>query len=210
MADAPPDTPRPLIAGSIGPYGAYLADGSEYTGNYAVTDDALRAFHRWRIALLTHTNIDFFACETIPDRREAGLLGELLRETALPAWLSFSCQDDAHLNDGTPIAELAQQFDAHPNLFALGVNCTAPQYIPGLIAQLKRQLQRLHVLVYPNSGEVYDPDTKSWHGLNNSNVFRQSAEGWQNAGAQLIGGCCRIGAGHIQALAKLKQRIPGQ
>ncbi len=205
MDAAQPDTPRPLIAGSFGTYGAYLADGSEYRGNYAVGDDELREFHRWRIELLKDSAIDCFACETLPDAREAHILSKLIRQTEVPAWLSFSCKDDAHLHDGTPISGLAQHFDAHPNLFALGINCTAPEHVSGLIENLKANLQRLHILVYPNSGEVYDASTKTWSGLNETGVFRQSAEEWLETGAQLIGGCCRIGPGHIRELSELKR-----
>ena len=83
---------KPLIAASIGPYGAYLADGSEYHGNYGVTDETLREFHLDRIKLLDRSKADFFACETIPSFQEAKVLAEILKQTNKSAWVSFSCQ----------------------------------------------------------------------------------------------------------------------
>ncbi|MEE9573445.1 MAG: homocysteine S-methyltransferase, partial [Candidatus Neomarinimicrobiota bacterium] len=81
---------KPLIAASIGPYGAYLADGTEYHGNYGVSDETLREFHEHRITLLDHSNADILACETIPSFQEAKVLAEMLKDTNKPAWVSFS------------------------------------------------------------------------------------------------------------------------
>ena len=128
-----------FIAASIGPYGAYLADGSEYTGNYGISDEELEDFHLSRIRILDQSNADFFACETIPSFQEAKVLAEILNETAKSAWISFSCRDENHLNDGTDIKECAAIFTTHPKVFAIGVNCTAPQYISGLIRTLKKR-----------------------------------------------------------------------
>jgi homocysteine S-methyltransferase len=195
-----PETPRPIIAASIGPYGAYLADGSEYRGRYAVSDPELRAFHEERLAILDRTNADCLACETLPSCREAHVLAELLHNTRLPAWLSFSCQDAEHLNDGTLLRECVAPLTSHPNLFALGVNCTAPRYISGLTGELQAAAPRRRIVVYPNSGEVYDAQTKQWHGLAEPERFGAIAQRWAADGVALLGGCCRIGPAHIRAL----------
>jgi homocysteine S-methyltransferase len=124
---------KPLIAASIGPFGAYLADGSEYRGNYGVSDGTLREFHQDRIRLLERSNADFFACETIPSFQEARVLSEILKQADKPAWISFSCKDEQHINDGTKIEECVSLFTDHSNVFAIGVNCTAPNYVSGII-----------------------------------------------------------------------------
>jgi len=191
---------RPLIAASIGPYGAYLADGSEYHGNYDVTDKELKEFHQGRISLLDKTNADFFACETIPSFQEARILAELLKETNKSAWVSFSCKDEQHINDGTPIEECVEFLANHSNVFALGVNCTAPKYISGLIKSIKKKSADKKIVVYPNSGEVFNADNKTWFGLSDPNSFVSMAKEWHSLGADILGGCCRIGPEHISSL----------
>ena len=124
---------KPLIAASIGPYGAYLADGSEYHGNYGVSEETLREFHEHRIRLLDHSNADILACETIPSFKETLVLANILKDVEKQAWVSFSCKDEYHLNDGTLIEDCIDILADHPKIFAIGVNCTAPKYIAGLI-----------------------------------------------------------------------------
>jgi homocysteine S-methyltransferase len=193
---------RPLIAASIGPYGAYLADGSEYNGNYGVSDDLLREYHLLRIKLLDQTNADFFACETIPSFQEAKILASILKMTKKSAWISFSCKDEQHLNDGTPIKECSALLAGHSNVFAIGVNCTAPKYISGLIESIKSTSNQKKIVVYPNSGEVYKAESKTWLGLSDPELFLEMAEEWLKCGANIIGGCCRIGTEHIKRLSE--------
>ena len=134
---------NPLIAASIGPYGAFLSDGSEYHGNYQKSDQEIEDFHLPRINILDESNAHFFACETIPSFQEAKVLAKILDKTTKQAWVSFSCKDGKHLNDGTPIAQAGELFADHKNVFAIGVNCTAPQHISGLIKSLKTILKLL-------------------------------------------------------------------
>lgn len=186
-----------FIAASIGPYGAYLADGSEYRGKYGVTDEQLENFHRDRIEILDETGAHFFACETMPDFQEVKVLVSILETTKKKAWISFSCKDEKHLNDGTPIAECAAYLSDHANIFALGVNCTAPQHISGLITELKANARHKKIVIYPNSGEVYHADTKTWLGLSDPDAFAKMTQEWLSLGVDIIGGCCRIGPEHI-------------
>jgi homocysteine S-methyltransferase len=193
---------RPLIAASIGPYGAFLADGSEYRGDYRVNDATLRASHQPRLALLENTNADCFACETLPSLQEARVLTALLEQGKKPAWISFSCKDDNHLNDGTPIEECVALLKGHPNVFAMGVNCTSPQYISGLIQSIKASGWDNGIVVYPNSGEAYHAGTKTWKGVSAPIAFGDMAGEWLALGADMVGGCCRIGPESIQNLAE--------
>ena len=197
-----PNEDRPLIAASIGPYGAYLADGSEYHGEYNISDLELTAFHLSRIRLLDETNADFFACETIPSYQEAKVLANILLKTKKTAWISFSCQDEDHLNDGTPISKCVSLFSNHPNVFAIGVNCTAPRYISGLIKNIKLYSATKKIIVYPNSGQVYNAQSKTWQGLSDPGMFVNMTKEWIDKGADIVGGCCRIGPEHIKVLKR--------
>lgn len=201
-----PNTERPFVAASIGPYGASLADGSEYHGNYGVTDDVLRNHHQTQITLLAQTNADLFACETIPSLQEARILKELLEKQTKPAWLSFSCKNGQQLNDGTPIEECVKEFNHNANPIALGVNCTNPKYIVELITRIKSACPDKFIVVYPNSGEDYDPKSKAWYGTTSPSECGHASVAWINAGANIIGGCCRMGPQHISSIKQAMNR----
>jgi homocysteine S-methyltransferase len=194
---------QPLIAASVGPYGAYLADGSEYHGHYGVSDETLSAFHQERIALLDGSNADILACETLPSAQEARVLSALLVHVSKPVWISFSCRDEQHLNDGTKIKDIVSTFSEHPKVFAIGVNCTDPQYISSLIKCIKPSTGNKKIIVYPNSGEAYNAESKTWLGLSDPLLFMEMAKEWSELGADIIGGCCRIGPDHIKNLSEL-------
>jgi len=187
---------RPLIAASIGPFGASLHDGSEYHGNYDIGVTALRDFHRARMDILADTEADLFAFETIPSQQEAEVLIELLKDyPAWSAWLSFSCRDGASVSHGESFAECAALTDASDQIVAVGVNCTAPQHVSSLL-QSARGL-RTPLVVYPNSGEHWIAAENRWAG--------QACEGfairdWYALGARLIGGCCRTGPDDVRAI----------
>lgn len=197
-----PHEKTPLIAASIGPYGAYLADGSEYKGNYTVSKKVLIDFHEERMAIFNNSAADIIAIETIPSLIEAEVLSELLNKFDKPAWISFSCKDEGHINDGSPIEKVISLFEEHPTVFAVGVNCTHPKYISGLIRKLKESTNK-KLLVYPNSGEAYNAKTKEWLGLSEPLSFAEMAKEWISLGADMIGGCCRIGPKHIKELTSL-------
>lgn len=203
VRNAQPNAEKLLVAASIGPFGAYLADGSEYRGDYGLDRRQLYQFHEPRWCLLRDTAADCFACETIPSLEEAQALAELASHYPQPYWLSFSCCDEQHLADGTKIDYAVQQLlsASHPPV-AVGVNCTAPRFILPLLEHLQKcELGATRLLVYPNSGEHYDASNKCWHGQADVQRFTTAAEQWLAAGANWIGGCCRTTPAHIQALA---------
>lgn len=194
---------RPLVAASVGPYGAYLADGSEYMGDYGLDEEELVAFHRRRWHVLAESAPDLMACETIPSAVEARALSRLLRETPeMPAWFSFSCSDGRHLNDGTLFVDSVRRLDSLEQVVAIGVNCTAPRYIAELAAAARAVTEK-PVIVYPNSGERYDAEAKVWRGESVPADFAQQSRSWNLAGAKLIGGCCRTGPQHIEEIRKM-------
>ncbi|MEU1720858.1 homocysteine S-methyltransferase [Actinomadura sp. ATCC 39365] len=189
---------RGLVAASVGPYGAYLANGAEYTGDYDLDEEGLLAWHRPRWEILAAAGADLLACETIPSYAEARALAGLLAATPeVKAWVSFSCRDAEHINDGTPIDRAAALFSGNPQVVAVGVNCTAPRHIPGLVARLSGGLP---VVVYPNSGETWDAERRRWLGLSDPVEYGLAAKEWERAGASLIGGCCRTTPEHIRQI----------
>ena len=191
---------RPFVAASVGPYGAFLADGSEYHGDYGLTEQELMVFHRPRMAVLAASGADMLACETIPSLLEARALVKLLAEFPnISAWISFSAKDGLHINNGETLAECVTELESCPQVAAIGVNCTAPQFVADLVKSV-RDLTKKPILVYPNSGETYNATTKHWNGETTCDSFANDARAWFEAGATVIGGCCRTSPDHIQAL----------
>jgi homocysteine S-methyltransferase len=201
-----PARARPLIAASVGPYGAYLADGSEYDGRYGVGRERLDAFHRGRLELLASTGVDLLACETIPSRLESevllGILGD--QPDDVRAWMSFSCADGSRLHDGTPIEDVVGLCEGRKRIAAVGVNCTAPEHVAELTGRVRAVTDR-PVIVYANSGEAYDAATGSWAGgAAAREVWLAGTLAARDAGADILGGCCRVGP---EGIAELRRRL---
>lgn len=183
--------PYPMIAATVGPYGAYLADGSEYTGDYAVHEDEMIHFHQRRIELLVNAGADLIALETLPNLQEAQVMLKIMRRfPETECWVSFTCKDGQVINDGTDIAVATACVAVHDQVTAVGVNCTPPMYMQEIIKKMKTATDK-PVIVYPNSGEVYDPVKKIWNGTGEDGVFAAASRSWYDSGAALIGGCCR-------------------
>jgi homocysteine S-methyltransferase len=177
-----------------------LADGSEYKGHYGLTEEQLMDFHRPRLQVLLQTGADLLACETIPCLAEARALARLLAEfPGASAWISFSCRDGLHNSQGERLADCVAALEPYAQVLAVGVNCTAPQYIDSLVEQAQAHTRK-PVLVYPNSGEQYDAAHKQWHGNPSASHFAEQARGWHARGARLIGGCCRTSPEDIAAI----------
>ncbi len=192
----------PLIAASIGPYGAYLHDGSEYRGDYGLTVNELMAWHRPRMAVLAASGADLLACETIPSLAEGEALVRLLAEFPdTLAWLSFSGRDGEHICHGERFADAVALANRSAQILAVGVNCTAPRHIESLL-QSAQDVTDKPLLAYPNSGERWDGTAHCWLPGTGEADFAEAAERWYAAGARLIGGCCRTGPGEIRALQR--------
>jgi len=194
-------TPVPLfVAASVGPYGAMLADGSEYRGNYGRTVGDLRDFHRPRLDVLVDTPADVLAVETIPELEEIEAVAGLLAERpAAAAWISVSCADGARLRGGVTVEEAAEVAAASPGVIAVGVNCTPPAFVEEIVARM-RTVTSLPIVVYPNSGEGWDAAARRWTGARAERVDAAAAVRWRAAGATLIGGCCRVTPDQIAGL----------
>ncbi|WP_270889553.1 homocysteine S-methyltransferase [Pedococcus sp. 5OH_020] len=186
------------VAASVGPYGAMLADGSEYRGRYGVSRAELREFHGPRMELLASAGPDFLAVETIPDLDEAEVLVELLDQLGLPAWFSYSVDGD-RTRAGQPIDEAFGVAASSRAVFAVGVNCCAPADVRTAVERAVAMTGRPAV-AYPNGGETWDAVNRRWAG-DGSFDPHQAAE-WAVAGARYVGGCCRVGPDDIRAVAE--------
>uniref|UniRef100_A0A1J3E2Y1 Homocysteine S-methyltransferase 3 n=2 Tax=Noccaea caerulescens TaxID=107243 RepID=A0A1J3E2Y1_NOCCA len=197
-----------LVAASVGGYGAYLADGSEYSGLYGdnVSKETLKDFHRRRIQILTKSGADLIAFETIPNKLEAEAYADLLEEKDIdiPAWFSFTSNDGVTVPHGESVIECAKVADSCKKVVAIGINCTAPRYIHDLITSL-RQVTCKPIIVYPNSGEVYDGVNKKWIKSEGESEedFVSYVSRWRDKGASLFGGCCRTTPNTIRAIANV-------
>ncbi len=179
------------VAASVGPYGAVLHDGSEYRGDYGLSVEALTDFHADRLEILAGAGADLLACETIPSLDEARALVAVLRRVpSARAWLSFTSRDDRHTAQGEPLVDCARLLDAEPQVIAVGVNCVPPDRAASHIRELRRGTTK-PIVVYPNSGEVWDGQAQCWRGSATAMPLSTLAEEWIAAGATWIGGCCR-------------------
>lgn len=186
-----------LVAASVGPYGAVLADGSEYRGRYGLTTGQLRDFHAPRLELLASASPDLFAVETIPDIDEARVLVDLLDEIGLPAWLTYSV-DDGRTNAGQPLPEAYDALAGSTSLVAAGVNCSRPEHVLGAV-EAAVLATGLPAVAYPNKGGTWDAATRTWAGPSGFDLGLVDA--WVGAGARWVGGCCGTGPSDIAGLS---------
>ncbi len=185
------------VAASVGPYGAVLADGSEYRGRYGLSRAALRDFHRPRMELLAAAGPDLLCVETIPDVDEAEVLVELLDQLDVPAWFSFSAEGLRTRAD-QPLAEAFAVASSGRSVFAVGVNCCSPSDVRRAV-ELAVEVTGKPAVAYPNSGEDWEAKAREWKGGSSYDV--RLASSWIRAGSRFVGGCCRVGPQTIAALA---------
>ena len=190
-------SPAAWVAASVGPYGAMLAHGEEYIGRYGLSVAELMAWHRPRLEVLIDAGPDVLALETIPDSDEAQALVELVRELRAPAWLSYTI-DGQRTRAGQPLEEAFAVAADVPEIVAVGVNCCAPADVPGAVTTARRVTGK-PVIVYPNSGEVWDGVNRTWAGT--PGLDAGLAIEWVSAGARIVGGCCRVRPDDIAAMA---------
>jgi homocysteine S-methyltransferase len=183
------------LAASVGPYGASLADGSEYKGNYGVSKQVLKDFHAKRLEILISTSPDYLALETMPDTFEVEVLLDLLTDCPIPFWISYSCKEGNQTNAGQ---DFQSAVDLAQSAMAVGINCTKPELITDLLRSAKSDKP---YVVYPNSGRIWDAENKVWTGSAAIGFSDELVSQWIKAGAEIVGGCCGIGAAEIEQLA---------
>lgn len=202
---------RPLVAVSIGPYGAWLHDGSEYRGDYDRSFQELIDFHRPRIELFAKMiragEADLLACETIPCRAEAEAIVYLLTELQdISAWISFSCHDTKRICHGESFAEVIEMVSKCEQVIAAGLNCTSPRFATELLQSIHAK-PSIPLLVYPNSGESWDAQSGHWTAERKVDKMGDVAIQWHAAGAKLIGGCCRTTPEDIRRMREALRQV---
>ena len=192
------DRPGLLVAASVGPYGAFLADGSEYRGNYGVPRARLRDFHAPRLELLAEAAPDLFAVETIPDADEAEVLVGLLADVGVPAWFSYAVRGSSTCA-GQPLAEAYAVVAGCPPVIAAGLNCSEQQDVLGAV-ETAAEVTGLPAVAYPNKGGSWDSTSKTWS--YGASLDLDVVDSWVAAGARYVGGCCGAGPADIAELAR--------
>ncbi len=189
------------VAASVGPYGAVLADGSEYRGDYGMTAAQLRDWHGPRFEILCESGADVLAIETLPCLAEVQALVGLLAGSGMGAWLSLSAQH-GRTRAGEPIAEAFALAGSCPEVIAVGVNCCGAAEVAELTS-MAAEITGKPAVAYPNSGETWNPLSRNWSGP----VDFDTAEvrSWVGAGAALVGGCCRVGPASVSRIASALQ-----
>ncbi len=200
------ETGRPtdglLVAGSVGPYGAMLADGSEYTGEYDPGDDVLRDVHATRIEALLEAGVDLIAFETIPTIREAAVLLDLLAESGATAWLSYQCRDGDRTAAGEPVADAFALAAGASGVVAVGVNCGPPRHVPALLAAATAAAPGMPLIAYPNRGDTWEAAARLWMANDGDRYDPGVVATWTALGATWLGGCCGTGPAEIAELAR--------
>jgi homocysteine S-methyltransferase len=190
------------VAVSIGPFGAALADGSEYTGSYGVELADIERHHRRRLEVLVDSGADLVAVETMPRQDEASIVADLLVEFGAPsAWFSFGAASTRVTYAGDDLVEAARPLVDYPNLVAVGVNCTAPDQVTGALRSLRTL--RVPLIAYPNHGRVWDARVRTWTG-DEAVIDLDRMTEWIEVGATHIGGCCGVGPSGVAHLAELR------
>ena len=185
--------PDGWVAASVGPFGAYLADGSEYRGDYGLDVAGLRAFHRPRLDVLGSAGADVLAFETVPCLAEVAAICAEPDGTALTAWLSLSADGD-RTRAGEPLKEAWAMAADVDEILAIGVNCCVPDDVTTALGAAAGPL-----VAYPNSGQGWDAVRRTWTG--DSAFDAGAVADWLAAGARLVGGCCRVGPSDVAAVA---------
>ena len=189
-----------LVAASIGPFGAHLADGSEYTGGYQLSADDLYAFQSERWHILAESPADVLACETMPSMADVRAVVRLLHETPSRwAWISLMCRDATHLADGTPLTDVFAILNDTPNLAAVGANCIPPRLAPEIMETF-RAFTSLPVMVYPNASNAWDMKMGQKLDELSAPEFAAESTSWKTHGAQIIGGCCKTTPEHVRQM----------
>lgn len=190
------------IAGTIGPYGAYLANGSEYRGDYELSTKEYQQFHLPRIEELVNAEVDILAIETQPKLDEVLAILELLKEKypQQRVYVSYTLSYDDTISDGTPLPRAIHALEDYSQVIAVGINCVKLELVEPALKNMK-EITDKHLIVYPNSSAVYDPKSKTWSQPKTSATFEELIPNWYEAGARIIGGCCTTGPKEIKAVA---------
>ncbi len=193
--------PAPFVASSAGCYGAFLADGSEYSGNYKLSLKEYKDFHRERVDILAEAGSDFIAFETFPNVDEGVAVSELMQQYPdIHYWIVFTASDEKHISHGELFSDCVRELNGKRNLAGIGINCSRPEYISPLLGEVN-SFAKQPLVVYPNSGERFDIGCTCWTDESSKADFALLTKEWYSLGARIIGGCCRTGPEDIRRIS---------
>jgi homocysteine S-methyltransferase len=199
--------PEPFIAASAGCYGAYLADGSEYRGDYHLDITGYKNFHRERVDILVEAGAGVIAFETFPCMEEAAAVAELMDEYSdIQYWIVFTVKDALCTSHGDNFRDCIKLLHGRKNIIAAGINCSPPEFISPILDSLDAELRK-NFAVYPNSGEHYRTDCSCWEDDPSASDYRRLTGEWYSKGAVLIGGCCRTGPDDIAEIKSFRDGL---
>ena len=185
------------IVGSFGPFASYDPNASEYVGKYNSTDDEIKNFHLNNINIIEETDLDIILYETIPCLREIKILSKILSQTNKEIWISITCNENIEFRDGSSFKEACKIISQIEQITTMGINCFSPLLVEKALKELKKYSNK-KTLVYPNSGEKYNPKDKYWSGKNEFNNLM--IKNWLSLSPDIIGGCCRVGYNNIKKM----------
>ena len=192
------------IVGSFGPYASFDPEASEYVGEYNVSDNAIMNFHLNNIHVIEETDLDILLYETIPCLREIEILSKILSHSSKEIWISVTCNENIEFRDGSSFEEACKIISNIENVTTMGINCFSPLLVKKAIKKLKKYSNK-KTIVYPNSGEIYNPKDKFWSGKNDYNDLM--IKNWLSLSPDIIGGCCRVGFDNIKNMRKEIDKI---
>ena len=189
------------IVGSFGPFASYDPNASEYVGKYNSSNDEIKNFHLNNINIIEETDLDIILYETIPCLREIKILSKILSQTNKEIWISITCNENIEFRDGSSFKEACKIISQIEQITTMGINCFSPLLVEKALKELKKYSNK-KTLVYPNSGEKYNPKDKYWSGKNEFNNLM--IKNWLSLSPDIIGGCCRVGYNNIK---KMREEI---
>ena len=191
------------IVGSFGPFGTFLADGSEYTGNYKYDDFTIKNYHKKNFEIINHQKLDIILYETIPSLKEIIIISDVIKYSHKKFWISMTCNKNLKLRDNSSLKEACKILSELQNISVIGVNCIDPLITSDIIKKLKDYSSK-KILIYPNSGEKYNSYTKKWDG--ESSINNKLIQDWISLSPDIIGGCCRVGYDKISKMRNVIDR----
>lgn len=210
----------PIICGSVGPYGAFLANGAEYTGEYGMISNEELEKHHFKLLqfLILHPDVKLIAIETIPNFREFKVLVNLLTKLLSlhgpnqKFYLSINVRNESEMCDGTPVEKVMNYLNfkmktmgiLQRNIFAIGYNCVDYHLVTSLIDNLT-MFNEFHIpmIVYPNLGYVYSTKHEEYIAYQDTNELELMILDWLKRGVKIIGGCCGSGPQEIEKISEV-------
>ena len=189
------------VVASLGPFASYKKNASEYIGIYDSTDEDIYNFHTNNLNIIKEIDYEIILYETIPSLREIKILSMIFDKLNKEIWVSMTCNDDINFRDGSSIPEACNILSVFDNISTIGLNCFSPLYFEEACKMLKNNTKK-KIIIYPNSGEIYNPVEKIWTG--NKLYEDKMIKKWLSLSPDIIGGCCRVGYDDIK---KMREEI---